>query len=355
MVPACRTVEELRTSTDDKLSLTLVFPSASHPKPDSSQCLTSWTDGPSPFVLDNAAPDPDPDPGSNFPRSPSKPSFGEVAGSKQHADNDRTSGSTPRSSRGRSVYGASDAARVSYKRLTSPDRFMPERSFQPAAGESFRLNKDPRLLSPGERVRRRRDSEYDPFGTENALRRLASPERKLDRNYALPAPPVSWRIGPTLLDIESDLEPASPISQQTGAQRVRNVSGTSITRTNPSVAVADGQGRLLGSGTTAPMHDAKFTIRNTSGLRLQTHQSRIALALDIDQASRVLKNSDHSSSSSPTSSPKSPVQQPAAPAWKDGAWVRGERATCKWKVSACWFPNFYTELYFRDNILSFLF
>lgn len=62
-----------------------------------------------------------------------------------------------------------------------------------------------------------------------------------------------------------------------------------------------GTGEVLASGTTAPLIDAGFAKAEAPEAELSAHESRLALALDIDQARRVLPISP------PTSpSPESP-------------------------------------------------
>jgi hypothetical protein len=109
-----------------------------------------------------------------------------------------------------------------------------------------------------------------------------------------------------------------------------NTGGGSASTGGPQVGISDGQGGLLGSGTNAPLYVAKFLAKDTPAQHLQKHESRLALALDIDQAARVLNICD------PAASPRHGQLSPLT--WKDNAWTRGEVAVCKF--SGCTLPNY---------------
>ncbi|KAK2768487.1 hypothetical protein FQN54_000342 [Arachnomyces sp. PD_36] len=181
------------------------------------------------------------------------------------------------------------------KKLRSPDRFVPPRDTH---SKPFRLSKAPYLLSKGERLFRKRDDSADPFtpltGTPVGLsRRNTVPERRF-----------------------------SP--RQISAGTIWSVGGPSAAG-SPPAGIPDGHGGLLGSGTSAPMYLAKFIAADNPQKDLERHESRLALALDIDQASRVLNisNPDPPADVSP-SSPQYGKQSPFT--WKDNTWARSESA-----------------------------
>ena len=76
--------------------------------------------------------------------------------------------------------------------------------------------------------------------------------------------------------------------RQVSVGAVWNVVGPNIAQGGPRPGVYDGHGRPLASGTNGPMHTAHFIVRNSPNQDIQRHEDRLALALDIDQASRIL-------------------------------------------------------------------
>ena len=237
-------------------------------------------------------------------------------------------------SRGRSInrrYSIAGATVNLRKRLTSPDRFVPARGNSYTSAKPFRLSKSPQLLSPGEKLLRRRDHSVDPFVQSNTLtpagisRRNTVPERRFSPRY--------------LPHLVSDaIVAAGPVRPQNGqtprqisAGAVWNVGGPSVAAGGPPAGISDGHGGLLGSHTNAPMYLAKFIEAETPHQELERHESRLALALDIDQASRVLSISTTSPNSSSDLSPTSPQYGKRSPfTWKDNAWMRAESAARKW-------------------------
>lgn len=66
--------------------------------------------------------------------------------------------------------------------------------------------------------------------------------------------------------------------------------------------IESGTGQMLVSGTNAPMVTAGFVATDKEDVDTKTHEARLALALDIDQARRVL----------PVSPPSSPPTSPSS-------------------------------------------
>ncbi|EXJ54677.1 hypothetical protein A1O7_10018 [Cladophialophora yegresii CBS 114405] len=78
--------------------------------------------------------------------------------------------------------------------------------------------------------------------------------------------------------------------------------------------IPSGSGRLLASGTTAPLHTASFLDEATHDDKVVAHERRLALALDIDQASRVLMHNIM---------PGQALTHQHSPfVWTNGAWTR---------------------------------
>ncbi|KAL4909066.1 hypothetical protein BDW74DRAFT_165718 [Aspergillus multicolor] len=215
------------------------------------------------------------------------------------------------------------------KSPASPDRFIPSREPIDASSSPYRVGKDPQELSPEEKLFRRRSPGDDPF-TPKKVRRSKSTSRS-GRVF-------SPRFGPHLVNDSAVSGRTVSTGTRDGTRRVSNgaiwaVGGTSAALGRRSTVSPDGPRGILASGTTAPMYAAKFIPQTRSSTEDRvTYESRIALALDIDTASKVLSNSNLLSISDPLPSPSSPAFERLSPlVWKDNAWRRVERG--QWEAN----------------------
>ncbi|KAL1958143.1 hypothetical protein VTO42DRAFT_4998 [Malbranchea cinnamomea] len=311
MVSRCYSVEELKTSTDRPSPTLLSAPDNHQPSDDGS---SSSIDAPD---ARTGSPSTDVSPAESslahqisFTRTDHE-SFGKL-GEVLPLENGLEGGPNCQWKR--------HSARLSYARLKSPDRFLPERQFQSDVVQLFRLSKNPSQLSQSERIHRRRSSGNDPFRRSNPVRSLSPRRRSPESNRSLSPRHLPRHVEQTALGIwHNAVSLTGP--QRAGPSPGWTIGGPLGTPTNPAAAVPDGHGGFLGSGTLSPMHVVNFKTRGTREEYLQMHQSRIALALDIDQASRVIKCYDDTLSSWPTSSFSSPMRDFPSPTWKDDAWV----------------------------------
>ncbi|GLA18221.1 hypothetical protein AnigIFM62618_005376 [Aspergillus niger] len=205
-----------------------------------------------------------------------------------------------------------------------PDRFIPKRENNITPSTPFRVGKSTRELSPEERLLRQRLPKEDPFLPTRSGRSISAPRIPSDRI-------CSTHYGPHLV-----IDPAVPssefahgsrdFSRQVSNGAVWNVGGTSAALGRRSMATPNGSGGQFASGTTAPMFAAKFLPHVASTEEREKHKSRVALALDIDPARRLLKTCKlwHLLESLP--SPSSPGFEKYSPfVWKDNAWRRAEK------------------------------
>lgn len=212
----------------------------------------------------------------------------------------------------------------------SPDRFIPLREFDDPPSTPFRVCKNPKRLSPDEKLLRRRLPRADPF-LPARRRAMTVPKPNSQRVH-------SPHYGPRLVNDSSTVgsvssQPSGDVTRQVSHGCVWNVGGKSAALAKPSLGIPDGTGGLLSSGTTAPMHTAEFFPQRALSEEPEKHESRIALALNIDPASRLL-NTCQLSPSSPdsTPSPSSPDYERFSPfVWKDSAWKRIDGEQCKFK------------------------
>ena len=211
-----------------------------------------------------------------------------------------------------------------YHRPTSaPDRFIPHRGVSQDASHSFHVTKRASELSKSERLLRHNLTAPDPFSsptpTSNGRRRIASsPIRNTSR--------VSSRAisGTNLLSLATNS--LSTSTRQISMGAVWNVGGSSTTAPSaPIIGVDSGRGGMVGSGTNAPMYTSRFFEKESPDQDRGRLESRLAAALDIDQASRVLSHSQSpargkSATDTPgyTSRSSTPQQRTV---WRDGQWV----------------------------------
>ncbi|KAF1991700.1 WD40 repeat-like protein, partial [Aulographum hederae CBS 113979] len=198
----------------------------------------------------------------------------------------------------------------------SPDRFIPTRSPQ-AMRDSFQLSKAPQHLNPEERVTRTRSAIPDPFSRR--IRGRAGGHDHL-RGTRGTLPPLAARgIGrgsSGLLSIRQPSLATAPRQASNGA--VWNLGGA-VALSDSVAAVSDGRGGLIGSGTTAPLYTSMFLNRPDPLMETEAHERRLALAFDVDQASRVL-----GISTSPTvaSLPSSSHSNSPTRIWRDNEWIK---------------------------------
>lgn len=226
------------------------------------------------------------------------------------------------------IRGYTSATWRDLKSPVFPDRFIPAREFNDPPSTPFRVNKSPHQLSPEEKLLRRRSPKADPFMPSRLRRSESVPkaqtERTLSPHYAPHMVNDSSVIGGHALTGPSDF------LRQISSGAVWNVGGAGAAPDRPPMAIPDGTGGLLGSGTTAPMYTAKFLPPTTTTEEREKHESRLALALDIDPATRLLGTCRLWPLLESRPSPSLPNYERLSPfEWKDNAWKRVEKDQCK--------------------------
>lgn len=220
------------------------------------------------------------------------------------------------------------AARRAFGSPVSPDRFIPKRTFADSASTAYRVSKHPQQLPPQQRLLRRRLPGDDPFlpsrprrpATTPGLERPIRPRRPLRHRPRLVTDSAVVGSNPTY--------GRNDFLRQVSSGTAWGVGGTSPMLGDSLVTIPSETHRLLGRGTTAPVYAAQFLSRASTADEQGKHESRIALALDIDPSNRLLETI-FPSIEAPLS-PTSPEYERSAPfAWKDSAWKKVEREQCK--------------------------
>ena len=169
----------------------------------------------------------------------------------------------------------------------TPDRHTPLRSPIHQASDTFRASRSPESLSPRERYSRERDPTVDPFQSPSPTRQKVKHQVTGNGHGSL---------APHYVPSFVHSQEITPAPSRRGRQDLRYVSMGGFWSVGGRVAavplhiegVETGTGEVLASGTNAPMVDAGFLEHNTEDSKNRTHEARVARALDIDQARRVL-------------------------------------------------------------------
>ena len=238
----------------------------SYPSPAASEPST-------PSAESRASEDIDPPP---FPLTP----IPLLTYSPTSANNDGVS----RKSRGRGIDNKAGLRTPS----TSPDRYISNRHTPQDASKTFRLSKPPEQLSSAEKLLRHPSATPDPFGPLT-VRRI----REARINASANEDPRTVRshtraIGTTNVQ-HPPQDPLAAQNRQASAGAVWNVGGGSQANlSGPIRGISDGRGGFLSSGSNAPMFTSHFFDDDTSEQDNSQLESRLAVALDIDQTGRVL-------------------------------------------------------------------
>jgi hypothetical protein len=112
------------------------------------------------------------------------------------------------------------------------------------------------------------------------------------------------------------------------AGAVWNVGGSAAVLGQPPAAMSNDTRSVSGRGAGSTAFVARFLPKISRHDDLNKHESRLALALDIDPTTRLLGTCIARQEKSP--SPASPDYERYSPyVWKDSAWKKVERGHCK--------------------------
>lgn len=217
--------------------------------------------------------------------------------------------------------------RSDFRSPISPDRFIPQRQGSPST--PFRVNTHPLQLSPQERFFRQRSPGDDPFlpmpysPPEDPVRQSILYNRASQRPRYRP----HLVTDPTILGTGPN-----ELLRRVSSGTVWGVGGNAASIGGSLPAATNGPQSPASRGSTAPSYVARFLPRRNKADDQKKHESRIALALDIDPAKRLLGTCVPSLKASP--SPSSPDYERFAPfVWKGGTWKKVEREHCKQDTS----------------------
>ena len=198
---------------------------------------------------------------------------------------------------------------------STPDRFIAQRRPPAMARESFELN------SPADRRKKEQATNRDTHTNADAFsRRLRRSGRMNEELRGLRDAHsiISGRANANRRNVNFRRSLAPLAARQISAGAVWNVGGPSAV-SDTVVAVSTGRGRMLGSGTNAPLYKSAFLNRADPEAELEAYGRRLALALDIDQTDRIFQ---HVSSPPAWSSSNSSPTLRTSHVWRDSAWIK---------------------------------
>jgi hypothetical protein len=210
-------------------------------------------------------------------------------------------------------------------RFTSPDRYIPRRPGADSSSSPFRVSKPPSTLRGRELYTRSRDSTRNPFRSTSDRSNQTASRRNAAHGFGLRTPHYT----PSFVN-DVDASPFPFDSRHQASTRHPSWGGfwTAGGRGSPHVgqlrAVQFGPGESLASGTNAPMHTPPFLDVPTADDKIRAHESRLALALGIDVASRVLDYAPRTAESFTTSPASASGMK-----WRDGQWTTDPLQKCR--------------------------
>ncbi|KAK1913409.1 hypothetical protein P3342_005345 [Pyrenophora teres f. teres] len=197
---------------------------------------------------------------------------------------------------------------------STPDRFIAGRRPLPIARESFELNNPIERRNKEQTISR--GTRVDPDAFSRRLRRSGRINNEL-RGLREANSLISERASAYRRNANFRHRSITLSARQISTGAVWNVGGPSAV-SDTVVGVSTGRGRMLGSGTNAPLYKSAFLNRADPEAELEVYERRLALALDVDQTDRIFQ---HSSPPAPQSPPHCGPASQTAHAWRDGAWV----------------------------------
>lgn len=208
--------------------------------------------------------------------------------------------------------------------LRSPDRFLPASGFTDATVKKFHTNKDPQQLSWAEKILRNIDASPDAFFPRKLHLNLSPPGA--DRRSSSQSEHLG---GPTDVGIRHYARGSSG-ERQASIGTVWAVGGVPPV----DIGVPNGRGRRISSGTNAPLYSSSFSNAATNPEdEYERHEERLALALDLDRAQRILQLAHPGFSSGFACRQRDQyVQSDARTTWGGSEWISEAQNPSKYPI-----------------------
>ncbi|KAL9132090.1 MAG: hypothetical protein Q9217_000126 [Psora testacea] len=205
------------------------------------------------------------------------------------------------------------------------DRFMSNRHTPTTAqspSETFRLSKAPQQLLPAERLLRDTSVTPDPFGHVHVPSAGTN-----QRNSPIVIRSPSRPIGATYAS-ELSIDASGTQNRQVSAGAIWNVGGTAqANMAGPVRRISNGRGGFISSGSNAPMYESHFLDDLSTDQDVEHMERRLAAALEIDQAIKVLNIScppqkPRVASTDPVKVNRRRLYLEPRHKWRDSAWTQ---------------------------------
>jgi hypothetical protein len=213
---------------------------------------------------------------------------------------------------------ANAATRIRSK-FASPDRYVPQRPSIDQGCPPYHTNKSPSSLRGRELYTRHRDHTRNPFRTVSDRSNEVARRRDGHNRYGLRFPHYtpSFVHGDDASPFAIDPTNVSQTGRQLSWGGFWSVGGRNAAQLGHLHAVPTGAAGMTASGTNAPMHTPCFLDTPTRDDQVEAHEGRLALAMGIDQATRILQCTPPSLRTAHT-----PIPDPEGLKWRDNIWTR---------------------------------
>ncbi|KAH6688389.1 WD40-repeat-containing domain protein [Plectosphaerella plurivora] len=219
------------------------------------------------------------------------------------------------------------------------DRFVPQRDHATPPNHKYRTTKSISELTTSERLLRNARGTLDAFRADETPPRTPVEVHVAAVRGGIPGKFQSTSCWSARFSNQKKAGTAPIPALRNGERQLSHGTSWSVGGlAPPSTAVDDGHGRLIQSGTNARVYSGKFPDPGPT-FEFERHESRLATALDIDQASKILEVSSRSSTSSQPNSDQT-RRRPRAQrtTWNGTEWVnhdlrRGRAQISERKIS----------------------
>ena len=211
----------------------------------------------------------------------------------------------------------------------SPDRYISNRFSPQEPSKTFRFSKTASQLSSIERLWRKDSASPDPFGPLHLprLRNLDADAVASPRNGDAQRGRSHSRLTGAASMLTLPQDPLALQTRRASRGAVWNVGGhAEMSHAGPIRSISNGRGGFISSGSNAPMFASRFFDDDTFGQEAELMEARLAAALELDPAQRVLDHSrfheqGRSASAGRIGIKPRPFYDTPRTRWKNGEWT----------------------------------
>ncbi|RMZ85268.1 hypothetical protein DV738_g370, partial [Chaetothyriales sp. CBS 135597] len=246
----------------------------------------------------------------------------------EHNSGQQTNKSTGPSAQRRCIGGNPD---IPFK---VPDRYISMRTEAGHKRDAYQTSKAPLSLGGRELYERSRPDTFDPFTPTHESRstRFVRLQRTVGM-YQLRPPhhTPSFIYTPDAGSIAHETRPGAESLRQLSWSGFWTVGGSMASYFGQLQAVDVGGNITLASGTNATMHTPAFLDTPSRGDKIRAQERRLALALNLDQAARILNANDQAAARRAAGAGSPAIR------WQHGGWARPHhiKGLCREQKTGC--------------------